>query len=675
MSKQIQEQIRNLTQKINQWNKEYFENQNLLFDESTRDQLKNQLHKLEQEYPEFQAQNSPNLTIGARLSNDFQKLTHKTPKKSLQDVFSIAEITEFFERVQKKLSTAKHSYILEPKLDGLNVTLWYEKGIFKKALTRGNGLIGEDITHTISTIKSLPHNLNLDIDLEVTGEVFITKKDFDRINAIQEQKYANPRNLASGTVRQLDPKIAAERNLQIYLYNLAENNLQQKPQTQSQVLQTLQWLNFPVNPDYAIFSSIKELEKLIQTYTQNKNNFPHDIDGLVIKVDNLEDQKLLGFTAKTPRFAVAYKFPAEKQVTKVNGITLQVGRTGAITPVAELDPILVAGSTIKRATLHNFDELYAKDVRVNDTVVIHKAGDIIPEVVEVIFDLRPSDSQPFVKPTQCPICNSNLVDQDDLAALKCVNFNCSAKLKNQLSHFTSKKGMNIKGLGQSIVDTLYDNQMVQNFADFYNLDFQALMSLEGFQAKKINNLKTAILGSQNTDLFHFLFALGIPHLGEQMSKDLAKAIAKDFFANLDSISFDQLLELFNNKLSQDYLVSLEGFAEKSSFEILDYIHSEFMQNQLNLLQNLEFRFKLPSIKSTNPSKLSAKKLVFTGTLTQIARSEAKNLAESHGAKVLSAISSSVDYLIAGQNAGSKLQKAQDLGIQILSEQDFLELIK
>jgi len=676
MSKLIQEQIQNLTQKINQWNKEYFENQNLLFDESTRDQLKNQLQKLEQEYPQYQEKNSPNLTIGARLSNDFDKVNHKTPKKSLQDVFSISEILEFFERVNKGLPNQKHSYLLEPKLDGLNVTLWYEKGVFTKALTRGNGLIGEDITHTISTIKSIPKELNLDLDLEVTGEVFIKKDDFLRINQSQEQKYANPRNLASGTVRQLDPSVAKERNLQIYLYNLAENNLKNPPKSQSEVLKTLGLLNFPVNPNSQPILNEKDLTNAISHYTDNKNNFDYEIDGLVIKLDNLENQKKLGFTAKTPRFAVAYKFPAEKQVTKVNGITLQVGRTGNITPVAELDPVLVAGSTIKRATLHNFDELYNKDVRIFDTVVVHKAGDIIPEVVEVILDLRPKDSQIFPKPELCPICSSRLVNEEGLAALKCVNFYCPAKLKNQLSHFTSKKGMNIKGLGQSIVDVLYDNQIVENFSDFYNLNEDSFQGLEGFKSKRINNLLEAIQKSQNIELFHFIFALGIPHLGEQMSKELSDALAKDYFSNCNLVAISDLLDVLQSQITQEYLENLEGFAHKSAYEILDFIKSDFLSNQLKKLNKIPFEFILnhPQEKPLNQA-LENKKLVFTGTLNSIGRSEAKKIAESQGAKVLSAISAKVDYLIAGEKSGSKLKKANDLGVKVLTESEFLNLIK
>lgn len=675
MSKQIQEQIKSLTQKINEWNKEYFENQKLLFDESTRDQLKKQLQKLENEYPDYQFQNSPNLTIGARLSNDFDKLKHKTPKKSLQDVFSTSEIIDFFERVNKSIPDQKHAYFLEPKLDGLNVTLWYEKGVFKKALTRGNGLIGEDITHTISTINSIPKNLNLDIDLEVTGEVFIKKEDFHRINESQEQKYANPRNLASGTVRQLDPTVAKERNLQIFLYNLAQNNLKDPPKKQSDVLKTLKLLNFPVNPNSQEINTKENLNKAILYYTDQKNNFEYEIDGLVIKLDNLVNQKKLGFTAKTPKFAVAYKFPAEKQVTKVNGITLQVGRTGNITPVAELDPVLVAGSTIKRATLHNFDELYNKDVRIDDTVIIHKAGDIIPEVVEVVMDLRPKDSKIFQKPSLCPACNSSLVHEEGLAALKCINFYCPAKLKNQLSHFTSKKGMNIKGLGQSIVDILYDNQIVENFADFYNLQEDSFQGLEGFKSKRINNLLDAIKKSKEIELFHFIYALGIPHLGEQMSKELSENITNKFLSNQDSISVQDLLIILQTKLTTDYLESLEGFALKSAFEIIEYINSEFLSKQLEKLKSINFVFELPSLnqKATNTA-LANKKLVFTGTLLKTGRSEAKKEAEKQGAKVLSAMSSNVDFLVAGEKSGSKLKKAKELGVKVLTEQEFIDLI-
>ena len=678
MSNSIKEQILNLTQKINQWNKEYFENQKLLFDEGVRDQLKNQLQKLEEKYPEYQSINSPNLTIGARLSNDFDKLNHKTPKKSLQDVFSISEIKEFFERVQKALPNQKHTYLLEPKLDGLNVTLWYEKGVFTKALTRGNGLIGEDITHTISTISSIPKNLNLDLDLEVTGEVFITKNDFERINQSQDQKYANPRNLASGTVRQLDPSIAKDRNLQIYLYNLAENNLKNPPKTQSEVLKTLKLLNFPVNPNAKPISNQQDLDSAILHYTEQKNNFDYEIDGLVIKLDNLSNQNILGYTAKTPRFAVAYKFPAEKQVTKVNGITLQVGRTGNITPVAELDPVLVAGSTIKRATLHNFDELYSKDVRINDTVVVHKAGDIIPEVVEVILDLRPKDSMVFPKPKFCPECQSVLINEEGLAALKCVNFECPAKLKNQFSHFTSKKGMNIKGLGQSIVDLLFDSGVIKNFADLYFLTHESFVGLEGFKEKRINNLLDAINKSKKIELFHFIYSLGIPHLGEQMSKELSQSISQKFFSEKSTTDISSLINVLKENLTVEFLENLEGFASKSSLEIKNFIQSEFLTNQLINLSQVDFEFILPNIatgRQNSDNLLFDKKLVFTGTLNQIGRSEAKKIAEQKGAKVLSAVSAKVDFLIAGEKSGSKLSKAKDLGVKVLNEQEFLDIIK
>jgi len=672
MSNPKQEIIK-LTQKINQWNKAYFENQTLLFDESVRDQLKKQLQNLEEKHPEFQQSDSPNLTIGARLSNDFEKVNHLTPKKSLQDVFNIDEINDFLNRVQKS-SSLKTSFLIEPKLDGLNVTLWYKNGKFQRAITRGNGTIGEDITHTISTISSIPHNLNVNIDLEVTGEVFINKEDFERINKSSENSYANPRNLASGTVRQLDPKTAQDRNLQMYCYAISHNNIQTPITNQRQVLQNLDYLGFPVNPTSFLCADLSEIKNVIDQMTTKKHSFDFEIDGLVIKVNNIEVQKQMGYTAKTPKYAVAYKFPAEKQVSKVIGITLQVGRTGAITPVCELEPVLIAGSTVRRATLHNFEELARKDVRVSDTVVVHKAGDIIPEIVEVLFDLRPQDSVPFSKPENCPECNFKLHEFTDLTVIKCLNPECKAKLKNQFSHFTSKKGLNIKGLGESIVDILFEQNKVKNYADFFTLKFEDLENLEGFKEKRIQNLLSAINKARNQNLNHLIYSFGIPNLGEQMSKELAVSIAKDFFENTSIINITELKEVFNNKLTQDYIQNLEGFAHKSAEEILKYIHSNFFQTQLELLSNIEFKISLPITHVSNKdSKFQGQKILFTGKLTSITRDQASQIASDLGFKVVSQISKVVDVLVAGEKAGSKLKKANELGVKVISEQEFLNL--
>ena len=383
----------------------------------------------------------------------------------------------------------------------------------------------------------------------------------------------------------------------------------------------------------------------------------------------------MGYTAKTPRYAVAYKFPAEQQVTKVLGITLQVGRTGAITPVAELSPVLIAGSTVRRATLHNFDELANKDVRINDTVVVHKAGDIIPEVVEVLTDLRPKTSKKFPTPALCPVCQSDLQSFEGLTVIKCLNIFCPAKQKNQLTHFVSKKGLNIKGLGQSIVEKLFDEGLIKHYADIFNLQHSDLQGLEGFKEKRITKLLDAVHKAKKIELHHFVYSLGIPHLGEQMSKELAQAISKDFFSQKDSINLGELNKVFENSLNQKYLENLEGFAHKSAYEILDFLNSDYLQMEMDKLIQAKINLVLPTIAlASKGSKLAGKRIVFTGTLTIFKRAEAKKLAELQGAKVLSVVSKQVDYLVAGASSGSKLKKAQELNVSVIDEKEFQALL-
>jgi DNA ligase (NAD+) len=676
---QAEARISELKKLILDWNYHYFSLDQNLFPESDRDQLKKELNQLETEFPELLTADSPTQTIGSQLSEKFAKVEHKTAKKSLDDIFSLDELADWETRIQKFLSADEQlEFIAEPKIDGLNITLWYQNGHLTKAITRGNGQIGEDVTHSISTIKSLPQKLNQAIDIEVSGEVFIPKKEFYRILETEDSTYANPRNLASGTVRQIDPEVARSRNLQIYLYQIGQNNLLLEPQSQLESLQLLHDLGLPINPNYKHILTIPELHSYLQKVHSEMADFAYEIDGVVVKVNSFSQQQKMGFTAKTPRFAVAYKFPAEKAISTVLSITVQVGRTGALTPVAELEPVRVSGTVVSRATLHNEDEIARKDIRIGDTVVIRKAGEIIPEVVEVVTANRTGQEQIFEMPLNCPICDSETTRPEGEAIRRCLNPNCYAKELERINHFVARNAMNIDGLGDSATKLLIDMGLIQDAADLFSLKIEDFLSLPLFKEKKAIKTFESIQNAKNPILSKFIFGLGIRYTGEQTAQLIADFIQSHLRStqSQDSLPIQEIspIQVYQTmQTSLENLAEIDGLGDKTAQEILDWF-------KLPSTSKLFQKFEQAGLKFQAKSKPKSGKFVgltflFTGTLQTQDRNTAKQKVESFGGKAASAISSKIDYLVIGEKAGSKAKKAEELGLKIITEDEFNHMIE
>lgn len=657
----------NLVKKINDWNFQYFTNDVLIFDESIRDQLKKELIEIEEQNPSWIVESSPSQNIGSALSEKFSKFKHKSRKYSLSDAFDIDEIHDFIKRAQKIIGTQDFLPLsVEPKIDGLNVTLWYKNGEFYKALTRGDGKIGEDITHTIATIKTLPKVLPKKINLEVTGEVCIKKDDFNQINKNSNITYANPRNLASGSVRQIDPTVAKDRNLHFFAYAIGSKDYL-GISTQENLINFLKVNNFEVQSQLEICNSIDEIKKTIELFTKNRDNFDYEIDGLAIKVNDLSLHKILGHTVKCPRFALAYKFPAVQKVTKVIDIKIQIGRTGALTPVAILKPVLIDGSIVQKATLHNQDEIDKKDIRIGDTVVIQKAGDIIPEVVSVIKDFRVKGSSKYSIPNICPSCNSPVSFVKGQSVIRCENQNCPAKNLSAFKHFVSKKGMNIEGLAVKTIQTLIDNQIIRTVTDLFKLNKKDLENLEGFKEKKINNVLENIEKSKNIPLSNFLFSLNILHLGEKVAGDLAQ-----FLNSIKIIDTPKTLIQIIRTIDEESLEQIEGFGSTIARSIYSWFQDE---SNINILLELnEFGISFFQEQKIINSNFQNKAVVITGSFEEYKREDLKKLLSLMGAKVQSSVSSKTDILICGLKPGSKYDKAAKLGIEIVNEKKLSQLL-
>ncbi|KKP37041.1 MAG: ligase protein [Candidatus Peregrinibacteria bacterium GW2011_GWA2_33_10] len=703
---QAQIRINKLRDEIRFRNYEYFVLDKSEVSEAVRDSLKKELIELEKKYPELITSDSPTQRVGSALSGRFKKVKHLTPKKSLQDAFSSQEIQDWHERIQKFVLNEQIEYLCEPKIDGLNITVIYENGIYKRALTRGNGIEGEDVTHAVKTIESLPLKLAENIHIEVSGEVYISKKTFKEINEDQKKQnkelFANPRNAAAGTIRQLDPNIAANRKLNIFLYHIGVNNLHSKIESQNNELETLKNLGLPVNPYAECCKNIEEVIEFCEDWNQKRENLPYEIDGIVIKVNDKNKQEKMGYTSKFPRFMIAYKFPAEQAIAKILDIIVRVGRTGAITPIAVFTPTLVAGSVISRATLHNQDEINRKEIKIGDTAIIQKAGDVIPEVVEVLKNLRTGEEKDFKMPENCPVCDKKIIKEDGEAIARCINPNCPAQEKEGIIHFVSKNGFNIEGLGIKVVEQLLNNGLIQDTSDIFTLKKDRLLSLDLFSDKRSENLLQAIEKSKIIALNKFLFALGIRHLGEDSSQDLAEDLSREaknknmvfekevaiteissdqmsFFAeekpkkNIEYIPVSKLLELMIHK-DLEHLLSLDGVGDKVANSI--YLWFNTKRNQ-DLLLKLEKNGILPSIETLKSIKteLTDKKIVITGTFSSLPRQQVKEIIKKHKGKVMSDISASTDYLLCGENPGSKLKRAKELKIKVVNEEEFLKMIE
>ena len=627
------------------------------------DMLMNELKALEREFPEFITKDSLTQKVGGTVKEGFEKVEHEVPLQSLQDVFDYEEIYDFDRRMRKSAKEFNKplEYVVETKIDGLSVSLEYKQGIFIRGATRGNGLIGEDVTDNLKTVKTIPKRLKEDVDIIVRGEVFISKADFDKMNEereiLDEPLFANARNAAAGSLRQLDSKEASKRPLDIYCFNVQK--CEKELTSHFEALEYLKKLGFNVNPVRKKCTTMEQVIKEIEKIGENREKLSFGIDGAVIKVDNLQLREEIGTTFKVPKWAIAYKYPPEQKATLLKDITFQVGRTGAITPMAILEPIKVAGSTISKTTLHNEDFIKEKGLKIGDTVLIQKAGDVIPEVVGVEVDKRTGEEKDFEMPTKCPVCGGVLVREPGEAVTRCIGIECPAKLLRSIVHFASKVGMDINGLGYAIIEQLVDKGLINNIADIYTLSKEDIASLKKNGDKFAQKLVDAIAKSKENELSKLINALGIRHIGTKSAKILAKR-----YGNIDALmnaSFDSLNEI-------------DEIGEITADSVSEF----FMQDQT---KDLIERLKQAGVNMIEhgqeliDDRFAGKIFVLTGTLEKHSRDEASKIIESHAGKVSNTVSKKTDYVLAGEEAGSKLTKAEKLGVTIITEEQFEEMIK
>lgn len=645
------------------YTQKYFDDEQVVSDYEY-DMLMKELKSIEKEYPSLIRKDSPTQKVGSSIKKGFGEVTHEVPLQSLQDVFSFEDVIEFDMRIKKKAEELNKTtnYVVETKIDGLSSALTYKNGEFVLGATRGNGLVGEDVTNNLATIKHIPKKLKENIDITVRGEVFIGKKEFDKMNEErgfeEENMFANARNAAAGSLRQLDSSITAKRPLDIYVFNVQKID-NKEFDSHYEELEYLEKLGFNVNPVRILCSNIEEAIEAIKKIGEEREKLSFGIDGAVVKVDNLSLREDLGSTSKTPRWAVAYKYPPEKKETKLKDIICQVGRTGAITPMAILEPVVVAGSTISKTTLHNEDFIKEKGLKIGDTVVIQKAGDVIPEVVEVIKEKRTGEETDYNMPNVCPVCGAPAVREEGEAAIRCMGIECPAKLLRNIIHFVSKEGMDIEGLGSSIVEQLIENNLIENIADIYTLKLEDIASLKKNGKKFAQNLVDAIENSKNNDLYKLITALGIRHVGTKSAKTLAK-----YFKNIDNLISANLEELAN----------IDDVGEITAKSIQEF----FMQEQtIDLIQKLKkANVNMQTLEEDNEdNRFNNMTFVLTGSLEKYTRDEASQIIEKFGGKVSSSVSKKTTYVLAGEDAGSKLTKAQTLGVTIITEQEFEEMIK
>ena len=648
--------------------------------DASYDRLYKRLVQLEKDHPDLRSKDSPTERVGGKPLDKFKKHRHRLPMLSLSNCANEVELKEFLKRVTEGLSKKQNNshleFVMEPKLDGLSIELIYQEGKFHLGSTRGDGETGEEVTQNLRTIRSLPLTLRIPKEknipkppffLEVRGEVLLFKKDFNRINEGREKNgetlLANPRNAAAGTIRQLDPTIAASRPLSFFAYQISylevEKGQESKPGTHWEALQWLKAWGFPITKESGVCQNHVEIEKLYLKLMEKRDAIAYEMDGLVVKVNDLEQQAILGQIARSPRWAIAYKFPAQEESTILEDILISVGRTGALTPVAKLKPVRVGGVVVSRATLHNKDELAKKDVRKGDTVIIRRAGDVIPEVVKSIASKRPKGAKPFRFPNHCPICNTGVVRDEEEAAIYCPNATCPARVVEEIRHFASKRAMNIDGLGIKMIETLVDKKLLKSPADLFKLKYDDLIQLERMAEKSTNNLLKAIEDSKTPTLARFIYALGIRHVGEETAKCLA-----EFFESLNPLPHPKALDLEN----------LDNIGPVVAKSVEDYFQIPANRKMMESL----FKSKV------NPSHTFLKKksgaflglqFVITGTLENYSRDEAKEMIENEGGKVTGSVSKNTHYVLVGSDPGSKFQKAKKLSIPILNEKKFQNMIK
>lgn len=657
----VENRISELIDLINYHNDKYYNEDTPEISDYEYDNLMKELIKLEEENPKLKRVDSPSSRVGGKPLDKFEQVVHKIPMLSLANAYSAQDLRDFDKRVRDMVES-EVEYVVEFKIDGLSVGLTYNNGLFEKGATRGNGIVGEDISQNLKTVKSIPLRIKDVEEVVVRGEVFISKDDFKKINEQQEkqglQLFANPRNLAAGSLRQLDPKLTAKRPLDIFIFNL-EYVQNTDFKNHSEALDYLKELGFKVSPNYKVYNNIQDVIDHIKYWTDNRGELGFEIDGMVIKVNNLAQREAMGYTAKSPRWAIAYKFPAEQKKTKILDIIVEVGRTGTITPTAVLEPVRLAGTSVSRATLHNEDYIREKDIKINDTVLVQKAGDIIPQVVEVIKEERTGDEIDFEMPKKCPVCFEPTVRLEGESAVKCINISCPAQIRRGIIHFVSRDAMNIDGLGESIITLLLDKGLIKDIADLYTLNKDEVVKLDRMGEKSANNLLNSIEKSKSNDLWRLINGLGIKFVGTKGAKILANN-----FKDLDLIM----------SASNEDLVNLEEFGGIMANSVVKFFKEEKNIKLIEKLKNCGVNTKSIQDESSDIAKIfDGMKIVLTGTLPTLKRNDAKEMIESRGGKATSSVSKSTTFVLAGEEAGSKLTKANDLGVKVIDEAKFMQL--
>ncbi|HEO0605819.1 TPA: NAD-dependent DNA ligase LigA [Streptococcus agalactiae] len=652
----MENRMNELVSLLNQYAKEYYTQDNPTVSDSQYDQLYRELVELEKQHPENILPNSPTHRVGGLVLEGFEKYQHEYPLYSLQDAFSKEELIAFDKRVKAEFPTA--AYMVELKIDGLSVSLTYVNGVLQVGATRGDGNIGENITENLKRVHDIPLHLDQSLDITVRGECYLPKESFEAINiekrANGEQEFANPRNAAAGTLRQLNTGIVAKRKLATFLYQEASPT---QKETQDDVLKELESYGFSVNHHRLISSSMEKIWDFIQTIEKDRVSLPYDIDGIVIKVNSLAMQEELGFTVKAPRWAIAYKFPAEEKEAEILSVDWTVGRTGVVTPTANLTPVQLAGTTVSRATLHNVDYIAEKDIRIGDTVVVYKAGDIIPAVLNVVMSKR-NQQEVMLIPKLCPSCGSELVHFEGEVALRCINPLCPNQIKERLAHFASRDAMNITGFGPSLVEKLFDAHLIADVADIYRLSIENLLTLDGIKEKSATKIYHAIQSSKENSAEKLLFGLGIRHVGSKASRLLLEE-----FGNLRQLS----------QASQESIASIDGLGGVIAKSLHTFFEKEEVDKLLEELTSYNVNFNYLGKRVSTDAQLSGLTVVLTGKLEKMTRNEAKEKLQNLGAKVTGSVSKKTDLIVAGSDAGSKLTKAQDLGITIQDEDWLLNL--
>ena len=661
---EAKEEVKKLREQLEYYAKKYYDEDNPEITDYEYDMMMNKLKALEKEFPELITKDSLTQKVGGHVKEGFKEVVHEVPLQSLQDVFSFTEVKEFDDRVKKQAieENEELNYVVETKIDGLSVALEYVDGVFVRGATRGNGLIGEDVTENLRTVKSIPKVLKEKITITVRGEVFIGKKEFEKMNeereVLGEPLFANARNAAAGSLRQLNSKITESRPLEIYVFNVQKWENSPYNSHYEQLLY-LERIGFQVNPVKIYCKTYAEVIKAIEKIGEDREKLTFGIDGAVIKVDSLSFREKLGTTYKVPRWAIAYKYPPEAKQTKLRDIICQVGRTGVITPMAILDPVKVAGSTISKTTLHNEDFIKEKDLKIGDTVIIQKQGDVIPEVIAVVKEKRTGEEKEFHMPTTCPVCGAPAVREEGEAATRCIGIECPAQTLRSLVHFASKEGMDIDGLGYKIIEQLMEKGFLHNIADIYRLTIEDVASLKKNGKKFATNLIEAIEKSKQQELFKLINALGIRHVGVKTAKTLA-----NYYKTMENLE----------KASFESLSVQEDIGEIIAQSIYDFFRQEQTTDLLNQLKSFGVNMKKKEEELLD-NRFEGKTFVLTGTLEKYSREQASTLIEKHGGKVSSSVSRKTSYVLAGEDAGSKLTKAQSLGVTVITETQFEELLQ